>query len=73
MLLKEGPVNASAIHSQKGAGSLSRLAQGVLGIVVFSQSKSHTNDAYGLSRCAVIHWALCGCTDNTMILQYRAV
>jgi len=35
MLLKEGPVNASAIHSHKGAGSVNRLAQGVLGIVVF--------------------------------------
>lgn len=35
MLLKEGPVNASTIHSQKGAGPVSLLAQGVLGIVVF--------------------------------------
>lgn len=35
MLVKEGPVNASAIHSQKGAGHVSRLEHGVMGIVVF--------------------------------------
>lgn len=34
MLVKEGPVNASAIHSQKGAGQVSRLAHGVMGNVV---------------------------------------
>lgn len=34
---------------RKGAGPVRRLAQGVLGIVVFAQSKLHTNKASGLS------------------------
>lgn len=73
MLLKEGPVNASTIHSQKGAGPVSRLAQGVLGIVVFPQSISHTNDAYGLSYVctAVIHWTLCRFTGVINIYRLK--
>ncbi|XP_077069821.1 transcription factor AP-4 isoform X2 [Siphateles boraxobius] len=57
MLLKEGPVNTSAIHSQKGAGPVNRLAQGVLGIVVFSGDVNWLT--YDVFKGVVVHGELC--------------
>lgn len=42
MLLKEGPVNASASRSRQGAGPVSRSTQGIMGTVVFRGAERTT-------------------------------